>query len=182
MTFKLVTKVLLEGRILLRPLHLSDASFVLKLRSDSFNMRFVNMKLYENIERAERFIDAVSNDIDAGRVCFWGVSLMEAEEVIGTVCLWNVTEDGNSAEIGYELLPEYQGLGYMREAVAMVIDYAFSDLGLKKVEAVTHKDHHSSLALLSHLNFEYQGFLEDIFPDSEDGPDMVLYCLDNHKR
>jgi ribosomal-protein-alanine N-acetyltransferase len=182
MKIKLETKVMFEERILLRPLDQSDASFILKLRSDSFNMRFVNMKLYENIERAERFINAVSNDVAAGRVCFWGIGLLETKELIGTVCLWNVLEDICSAEIGYELLSDYQGNGYMREAVALVIDYAFSDLDLKRIEAITHKDHHSSLALLSHLSFEHQGFLEDILPDSEDGPDMVLYRLDNHKK
>ncbi|MDP3387646.1 MAG: GNAT family N-acetyltransferase [Eubacteriales bacterium] len=179
---KLETTVLTKGRILLRPLDRSDASFVLKLRSDSFNMRFVNMKLYEDIERAERFIDAVSNDIATGSVCFWGICLVETKEIIGTVCLWNMNENVNSAEIGYELLSEYQGFGYMREAVSMVTDYAFTSLGIEKIEAITHKDHNPSISLLLFFDFEYQGFLDQIYPESEDGPDMVLYRLNNRKR
>lgn len=182
MKIKLETKVLSEGRILLRPLDQSDASFILKLRSDSLNMRFVNMKLYQDIERAERFIGAVSNDIATGSVCFWGICLLETKEIIGTICLWNVKEDGNSAEIGYELLPDYQGHGYMREAVSLAIDYAFKVIGIYMIEAVTHKDHDSSLSLLLHFDFKYQGHLEQIYPDSEDGPDMLLYCLYNHKK
>ncbi|MBV1757446.1 MAG: GNAT family N-acetyltransferase [Dethiosulfatibacter sp.] len=174
---KLETKVLTKGRILLRPLDRSDASFVLKLRSDSFNMRFVNMKLYENIEQAIKFIDAVSNDVAIGSVCFWGICLLETKETIGTVCLWNANEDNNSVEIGYELLPDYQGYGYMRDTVSMVIDYAFTSLGIDKIEAVTHKNHNASLSLLTHFNFKYQGFIKQIYPESQDGPDMVLYCL-----
>ncbi len=176
---KLETKMLTKGHVLLRPIDNTDAPFVFKLRSDTDNMRFVDMKLYEDKNRAERFIRAVSNDMAAGRVCFWVIYLPDTKDLIGTVCLWNITEDGNSAEIGYELLPDHQGHGYMREAVSMVIDYAFSEAGLSRIEAITHKDHNSSLSLLSHLNFQHQGFLEQIHPDSQDGPDMVLYSLKN---
>lgn len=182
MKYNLETKVIEKGRVMLRPLVKTDASFILKLRSDSHNMRFVNMKIYENLERAERFIDAVVNDITLGSICFWGLGLVETKEMIGTVCLWNVSDDMSSAEIGYELLSEHQGYGYMREAVEMVIEYAFTELEFARIDAVTHKDHLSSLSLLSHLGFLYQGYVKNVFPESEDEPDMIVYRLFRSKK
>lgn len=179
MKIKLETGVIEKGRIILRPLDKTDASFILKLRSDSVNMRFVNMIPYENLERAERFIDSVTRDIALGHVCFWGLGLLATKELIGTICLWNVSVDMSSVEIGYELLPEYQGYGYMREAVEMVIKYAFNDTGFVSIDAVTHKDHLSSLSLLSHIGFLYQGYVKDVYPESEDEPDMIVYRLSN---
>ena len=59
--------------------------------------------------------------------------------MIGTICFWNESADRKSAELGYELHPEYQGNGYMDEAMKEVIGFAFRS-GFTSLEAYTHKD------------------------------------------
>ena len=38
-------------------------------------------------------------------------------EMIGSICLWNFTDNQKSAEIGYDLSPKYQRKGIMNEIV-----------------------------------------------------------------
>lgn len=59
----------------------------------------------------------------------WGLCLKEnPEEVIGCVDLWR---DGKPEHRGFWLAHRLWGQGFMTEAVAPVMDYAFSDLGFE---------------------------------------------------
>ena len=73
--------------------------------------------------------------------------------MIGTVCLWNFSLDNKIAEIGYELIPDYQKKGFMTEAVNSVVNFAFNHLKLDKIEAYTHKENENSKKLLLTSNF-----------------------------
>ena len=54
---------------------------------------------------------------------------------------------------GYELRPQYQAKGIMSEAVKFMIDHAFKDLDLTKIEAFTNKNNFNSIKLLRKFNF-----------------------------
>jgi ribosomal-protein-alanine N-acetyltransferase len=71
---------------------------------------------------------------------------------IGSVCLWNINLAEMEAELGYELLPDYQGKGFMKEAIASVIDYATTEAKFKKLSAWTHaQNDRSKIILVNHL-------------------------------
>jgi ribosomal-protein-alanine N-acetyltransferase len=92
--------------------------------------------------------------------------------VIGTLCLWNIEAETNRAEIGYEMLPSYQGKGYMQEAIIPVIEYGFKGMGLDSISAIIHKDNQKSIVLA-----ERNGFTLDESIKVEDGPDLGCYIL-----
>lgn len=50
----------------------------------------------------------------------------------------------SEAEIGVRLLPEYEGRGFAREAVALLTEYAFTHLGLERVEAKCYRENERS--------------------------------------
>lgn len=58
------------------------------------------------------------------------------------------------AEIGYELLPDFQGKGIMQEAISKVIDFGILHIGLNSIEAYTHSKNQSSTRLLEKFNFK----------------------------
>ena len=57
------------------------------------------------------------------------------DKLIGTNCLFNFTNDNLNAEIGYELLPDFQGKGIMQEATSKVIDFGIQHMGVNSIEA-----------------------------------------------
>jgi ribosomal-protein-alanine N-acetyltransferase len=60
-----------------------------------------------------------------------------------------------TAEIGYELLPPYQGKGIMREAVENIISFGFNNMLLKTITAWPMPQNESSVKLLERSGFTY---------------------------
>jgi len=152
-----------------------DADFIYKLRSNINNTQFVEMKPYENIERAKNFICRVKEDIAKDEVFFWGIELKNSGEVIGTICLWSFSKDNKRAEVGYELMEGYQKKGYATEALRGVLDFARKNLSLKCLDAITHEDHLASIRLLLKNDFVVLGYANQVMPDGEYGPEMKLF-------
>lgn len=64
-------------------------------------------------------------DMDKGLAWFWTLRRQQdPETLIGLICLYDV-EDNNR---GFWLVPEWQGMGYMREACEAATDYWFNTL------------------------------------------------------
>lgn len=140
-------------RLLLRPLRDSDAGSIFLLRSDENINQYIDRPRATSIEDAKAFIEKILRLSAAQKNFYRAITLKENGEVIGTITLWNFNEHGSKAEIGYELLPSFQGKGYMQEALAAVIDLAFNELNLTSVEGWTHPDNVSSYKLLEKLGF-----------------------------
>ncbi len=96
----------------------------------------------------------------------------KSNQLIGTICIWNISEDRLKAEIGYELVPEEQGKGFMREALKAVIDFAFKSARLQSLEAYTHRDNKASSNLLIHHGFILQPGRKD--PENDN---HIIFCL-----
>lgn len=168
-------KKLYLKRFNLRPLELDDDVAIFNLRSHPAIFKYVDIKPYEDVSRAQRFIRAVQKDIDEEEAYFWGITQKDNEEVIGTVCLWNFNDDYSRAELGYELHPDHHKKGVMREVVGALLEYVRTQTKLYALEAITHKDNLPSLKLLEYLGFKNLGFADEVRSDIEEGPDMLLY-------
>jgi ribosomal-protein-alanine N-acetyltransferase len=67
------------------------------------------------------------------------------------------------AEIGYELLPDFQGKGIMQEAASKVIKFGVQYIGLNSIEAYTHSKNEKSTRLLEKLNFKKHRTVDNNF-------------------
>lgn len=56
---------------------------------------------------ALQFILTIKERTQNNQTFYWGISLKDQQNLIGTICLWNFSEDRKEAEVGYELLPDY---------------------------------------------------------------------------
>ena len=80
------------------------------------------------------------------------------KELVGRIRISNIIYGVfKSAFIGYSIDKEYQGNGYMKEAVALVVDYAFNELDLHRIEATTLVDNIRSQNVLKACQFEELG-------------------------
>jgi RimJ/RimL family protein N-acetyltransferase len=89
----------------------------------------------------------------------WFQFAIESKETGALVgdCALRVEEDGRQAEVGFTLSREHQGKGYASEAVSLLLDYAFGDLGLHRVVAITDQENKPSFALLERLGLRREG-------------------------
>jgi len=99
---------------------------------------------------------AAAFDFNLGlELCF---SIVLDGQVIGNIHFVNITEH-YLAEVGYILHPEHWGRGYMAEALAAAVDFAFNDYGLAKIRATTEISNTPSIKLLERCGFVHEATL-----------------------
>lgn len=78
--------------------------------------------------------------------------------LIGSVTLSSIVYGSfQSAFLGYKMDARYVRRGYMKEALATVMDYAFGQLQLHRLEANVMPRNTASLAVLRSLGFREEG-------------------------
>ena len=110
----------LTDRLILRTLTEFDSFEVLGIRSHPVINQFLHRDSPKNTFEALDFILNIQRKSANGEIFFLGIALQNKPELIGTICLWNFSGDRKTAELGYELLPEYHGKGIMSEAVTFI--------------------------------------------------------------
>jgi [ribosomal protein S5]-alanine N-acetyltransferase len=115
----------------------------------------------------------VNDNFEKNNSIYWVITLTKTKEFVGTICLFDFSNEKNSCEIGYELMTKFQGQGIMKEATEKVIDYAFQTMQFKKIVAFTHNDNQNSTKLLEKFDFK-----KSIEAD-KDNPDLNIFTLTN---
>ena len=146
--------VLKTERLILRQLVSSDANEIFALRSDPNVNKYLDRKPSASIDDAKTFIQIINENIQRNDSIYWAITLSDNDKLIGTICLFDFSDDNITAEIGYELLPGYQGLGIMQEATSKVIDFGIQHMGLNSIKAYTHSENQRSTRLLEKFNFK----------------------------
>ena len=159
-------------RLKLRLLEKTDIEEIFRLRSDERVSHYIARPVQKKVSDAEKFIDFIKAGIDNNEYIYLAITIKESPKLIGTICFWNLSKDGKTAELGYELLPSFQGKGIMGEAIKKLIEFGFNTLGLDKVEAFTHKENAASIKLLVNNKFKHAVGRKD-----KDVPHNIIYSL-----
>lgn len=87
--------------------------------------------------------------------------IFSKDKLIGKIRVSNIVMGVfKNAFVGYSVDKDEQGKGYMTEAVRLVTDYCFKDMGLHRIEATTLVDNVKSQAVLMHCGFKEIGTCE----------------------
>ena len=164
--------ILTTERLTLRQLSDNDVQEIFLLRSDTLVNKYLDRQPSKTLEDALEFIEKIKKN----SFSYWAIAQKGNDRLVGTICLFDISEELKKCEIGYELLTDYQGKGIMREAATKIIEYSFQTLGLKTIDAYTHKDNQSSTNLLKELKFK--------ITDSVDGTNsnLILFRLNNSNK
>ncbi len=163
--------VLKTERLTLRQLSIDDQQPIFTLRSDAEINKYLEREPCRAIEDATNFISRINDNIKKGNSLYWVITLTNTKTFVGTICLFNFSEETSSCEIGYELMRQFQAQGIMKEAAAKVIGYAFQTLQFQKITAFTHKENRQSIKLLTKLYFLPSGVSD------KENADFTIFTL-----
>jgi ribosomal-protein-alanine N-acetyltransferase len=93
-----------------------------------------------------------------GWLAWYAVRIDNDDPVLcGSVGFKGPPDEQGIVEIGYSVLPEFQGHGLATEMVAAIVKWAEHQPQVKRIEAETNIDNKASIRVLEKNNFSYVG-------------------------
>jgi ribosomal-protein-alanine N-acetyltransferase len=148
-------------RVRLRWLAESDVDALFRIFSDGPMMRYWSTMPMTDRAEAVDLLVRIHRQFAERSAFQWGIERKEDGELLGTCTLFAFHRGNMRAEIGYCLQSPHWKQGYMREALAVLIDYAFRSLKLRRLEADVDPANASSLRVLERMGFLREGLLRE---------------------
>lgn len=160
-------------RLLIKPTSVGDAEFIYQLMNTPKFTKYVGDRNIKSIEDAENYI-CIKMLPQLNELGYSNYSLIRKSDdsKVGTCGLYD--RDGlDGIDIGFGLLPEYEGLGYAYEATNRLKKAAFEEFEIEEIKAITSKENISSQRLLEKLGLEMTGTIK--LPNEDD--ELLLYKI-----
>lgn len=161
------------ARLRLRLLEQADSAFYLRLINDPSFIQNIRDKGIRSVEGA--WDDIQKGPLTSQKLRGFSMYLVETLEHAVPLGLCGLVKRDSlpDVDLGYAYLPEYGGQGYAIEAARAILEFAFHELKLTKLAAITSPDNQASNKLLQKLGFS----IERIGPLEGDEEVLNIYAL-----
>ncbi len=146
-------------RLELRMLRPDDAPAIFTLFSDREAMRYWSSAPWDQPQQASDYIASTQAGHESGDFLRMGLDI--GGQLAGVINLYAFNRQNRRCEIGYMLGRAFWGKGYMQEAMATLLDYAFAALDLHRIEADIDPRNTASAKLLKSLHFVHEGHMRE---------------------
>jgi ribosomal-protein-alanine N-acetyltransferase len=145
-------------RLRVRPYRASDLKALHALYGDAENLRYWGGSAYTLLDESRRVMrwHMAYRPRD---YAMWAVAEKKTDRLIGMVNYHHRHIRQKRVDVGWLILPEFQGKGLTSEAMRPVLRHLFDDLGVHKVEALIRPGNKPSQALARRLGFRKEGGL-----------------------
>ncbi len=150
--FKLETE-----RLILRKISAEDARDMYEYASRPETCKYLLWSPHSSLSYTVSYIRFVQKQYSRGEYFDFAVVLKETGKMIGTVGFVKYDTENSLVEVGYVLNSEYHGNGYATEALEAVINFAFCELGVNRVEAKYIKENTASLRVMERCSMKSEG-------------------------
>lgn len=146
-------------RLLIRPTDLTDAAFLVKLMNSPGWLQYIgDRQVYSEKDAIDYIKNRIAPQFD--RLGYGNYTIIRKidNEKIGSCGLYD--RDGvDGIDIGYALLPQFQGKGYAFEAVNLLKNIAFNQFNLPEINAITNKESLPSQQLLKKIGLSFKTYV-----------------------
>lgn len=142
------------SRFILRQLEPSDAAFVLEIVNSPGWLKFIGDRGVRDLEGAEKYIQRNINNYQALGFGLYAIEMNDTREVAG-MCGLLKRDYLPAADIGYALLPQFEGKGLAVEAGSAMLQFAQESLQMETLFAIVTPNNNRSISLLEKLDFKF---------------------------
>lgn len=136
----------------LRELSINDAMDISRLMTYNISRSLWEVPYPYTIENALEFINSSHKDFKSLKAVNFAIqyknNLEGVNRIVGIIGLKNIDYDKKNTNLGYWIGEPYWGNGIATESVTLVINYAFSVLGLEEVYAYVYSENKASIRVL----------------------------------
>lgn len=166
-------------RLLLRRIDANDVNEIFALRSNPETMKYIPRPIAKTTEDALAHISMIDEKIESNEGINWAITLKGNPKLIGLIGHYRIKPENYRAEIGYMLLPEFNGKGIMPEAVKATVAYGFNVMQLHSIEAIIAPENFGSEKVLLKNGFVKEAHLKENEFYNGRFLDTVIYSLIN---
>ncbi len=172
-------KNLESDRLLLRQITAEDVNEIFELRSNMDVMKYIPRPLCVTLEDAMGHVNMIQQKIEDNEGINWAITLKTDNKLIGYIGHYRIKWEHFRSEIGYMILPKFNGQGIVTEAIKLAVDYGFNEMKMHSLEAIIDPDNLASARVLEKNGFVKEAhFIENEFFDGK-FIDSVVYSLLN---
>jgi ribosomal-protein-alanine N-acetyltransferase len=164
-------------RLTLRWINLDDAPALYAMFRDPEVTRYWSTPPWTDIAQSRAFIEAAQADYANGTGLRFSIVLRETDDFIGSIKLYDFFDQNRRCDVGYALLQPYWGKGYLAEAITALLDYAFTELNLNRIEADIDPRNDASARLLERMAFQKEGYMRERWIVNGEVCDTAFYGL-----
>lgn len=164
-------------RLLLRRVTKDDLNEIFLLRSNPDTMKYIPRPLIKDYEGALEHLTMIDAKIENNEGINWAITLRDNPKMIGIIGHYRIQHENYRCEIGYMLLPEYNGKGIVSEAVNKVTDYGFTVMQMHSIEGIIDPANIASEKVLQKNGYTKEAhLLENMYYEGQ-FLDTVIYSL-----
>lgn len=154
-------KTLLGKSIYLRALEPEDLPFLFKHENDEdfWHVSHTQQPFSKHI--LKKYLENAHLDIYEAKQLRLIISLIETNEPIGMIDLYDYQPKHKRAGVGILLVRHFQGKGYASESLNLLINYSFQQLDIFQLYACVSDDNPKSIQLFEKANFIITGTKKD---------------------
>jgi [ribosomal protein S5]-alanine N-acetyltransferase len=108
---------------------------------------------------------------------WWAICDPGDQHFYGAIGFSDIHPVNHRAEIGFWLMPEYWGKGYIPEAASQIIKYGFEQMELHRIYAYVETENANSKKVLQKLGFEYEGTMKESEMKNGGWIDLQMYAV-----
>ena len=152
--------VLKTGRLLLRQFVDSDLKNIFQGLSHPEVIKYYGVS-YHTLESAKAQMKFFA-DLEQNKTgIWWAVCSADNKEFYGAGGLNSLSKEHKKAEIGFWLLPEFWRQGIMTEAIRLIYNFGFDELGLHRIEGFVEAENKNCKKAMAKLGFQHEGTMKD---------------------
>lgn len=164
-------------RLTVRLLRESDLPALLEVNGDEGTTALLPYPTWHSLDDARAWHARMVGLQAAGSALQFAVVSKASGLAIGTCLLFRYEEGSARVELGYVLGRAHWGRGLMREALGVLLDHAFANMNVRRVEAEVDPRNIASAGLLRRLGFTREGLLRQRWITKGEATDVEVFGL-----
>lgn len=144
-------------RLLIRKLLPRDAKDMYDYASMPETSKYLLWEPHPSLLYTSDLIHFLQKEYLTGKYSDLAIILKESEKMIGTVGFTSFDEKNRVAEVGYVISPHYWHQGIATEALSVILNIAFCEFDVRRVEAKYIPENVYSQAVMKKCGMTYEG-------------------------
>ncbi|MEO1713987.1 MAG: GNAT family N-acetyltransferase [Bacteroidota bacterium] len=166
-------------RLILQPLGREDITDIFRLHQYAEVIAFNNLTAPKDIQSTLDLLRPILDQYrHPGQHFAWTIRTPIDGAFRGAIGLNMRPQEPLIGELYYEIEPPFWGHGLATESVHRVLSFAFEELNLRRVKALTATQNIRSIRVLEKVGMKKEGFRRVILPERDIWQDTFEYSID----